>query len=202
MVAVGAGPAKWGAGAVFFAFLPRSGGGNRRLGWIGPDQRQEGGIGPDRWVRRKRFGLTRVGVFLCKTTGCRGSARIGNAFAVSGGGRSAQPHVLIGQAVQRLPAPGRPSGALSAHAPKPRSPTRPRPARRAARPRQRRTCASGVAWGIVWGGGERAPGGLPGLQNQWGCESAPAGSIPVRLRHASGGGQDPDCPPRPATVWV
>ena len=32
------------------------------------------------------------------------------------------------------------------------------------------------------GGGERAPGGLPGLQNQWGYESAPAGSIPVRLR--------------------
>ena len=39
---------------------------------------------------------------------------------------------------------------------------------------------------MLRGGGERAPGGLPGLQNQWGCESAPAGSIPVRLRHGSG----------------
>ena len=136
---------------------------------------------------------------LCKTTGCRGSARIGNAFAVSGGGRSAPPPVLIGQAVQRLPAPGRPSGALSAHAPKPRNPTQPRPAKRAARPRQRRTCASGVAWGIVWGGGERAPGGLPGLQNQWGSKFGvkhlllPSGA----LRPAPGGGE-PSAPHPPS----
>jgi hypothetical protein len=33
------------------------------------------------------------------------------------------------------------------------------------------------------GGGERAPGGLPGLQNRWGAATPPAGSIPVRLRY-------------------
>ena len=33
-------------------------------------------------------------------------------------------------------------------------------------------------------GGDRAPGGLPGLQNRWGVERSPAGSIPVRLRQS------------------
>src|SRR2546430_17553913 len=35
---------------------------------------------------------------------------------------------------------------------------------------------------ILWGGGVRAPGGPPGLQNRCAGESWQAGSIPVRLR--------------------
>ena len=44
-------------------------------------------------------------------------------------------------------------------------------------------------------GGERAPGGLPGLQNRWGVARSPAGSIPVRLR------QNQRCVPRSEGIY-